>query len=172
VARISKDLLNYGLDLLSKQEKVHILTLQKKAAKAYELVIACDLESDLILLNKIPKDQWGEQEWKRYQECALKKPSLTYEDYFKYIFSYSSKDHKTHSDSPPLSMPQEIKLKGQASANKNSSELPVLISLFVGLGGVMILVGGVFSGFSLEFFKAALPIVCIGLILFFLRRHF
>ena len=172
MARISKDLSKYGFDLLSKEEKVHFLTLQMKAAKAYELVTACDLESDLMLLNKIPKDQWGEQEWKRYREGALKKPSLTYEDYFKDIFSYSSKAHKTHSDPPPLSMPQEIKSKEQISANENPSELPPIISLFVGLVGVMILVGGVLSGFSLEFFKSALPLVCIGLILFFLRRHF
>ena len=172
MARVSKDLSKYGFDLLSKEEKVHFLTLQKKAAKAYELVTACDLESDLMLLNKIPKDQWGEQEWKRYRECALKKPSLTYEDYFKDIFSYSSKAHKTHSDPPPLSMPQEIKLKGQVSANENPSKLPLMISLFVGLLGVMILVIGVVSGFSLDFLKVALPLVCMGLILFFLRRHF
>ncbi|MDI9396297.1 MAG: hypothetical protein QM531_00685 [Candidatus Pacebacteria bacterium] len=172
MARISKDLSKYGFDLLSKEEQVHFLTLQKKATKAYELVTACDLESDLILLNKIPKDQWGEQEWKRYQECALKKPSQTYEDYFKNRFFYSNKDHKTHSDPLPLSMPQEIKSKEQISANETPSKLPLIISLFVGLGGVMILVGGVFSGFSLEFFKAALPLVCIGLILFCLRRHF
>ncbi|NBT86391.1 MAG: hypothetical protein EBT45_07880 [Alphaproteobacteria bacterium] len=172
MARVSKDLSKYGFDLLSKEEKVHFLTLQKKAAMAYELVTACDLESDLILLNKIPKDQWGEQEWKRYKECALKKPYQTYEDYFKNKFFYSIQDHKTHSDPLPLPMPQEIKLKGQVSANKNPSELPLQISLFVGFGGVMILIVGVVSGFSLDFLKTALPIVCMGLILFFLRRHF
>ena len=69
-------------------------------------------------------------------------------------------------------MPQEIKLKGQVSANENPSKLPLMISLFVGLLGVMILVIGVVSGFSLDFLKVALPLVCMGLILFFLRRHF
>lgn len=172
MAKISKALSGYGFDLLSKEEKAHYLNLGIKATQAHELASNCDMEADLILLNKIPERLWGEQERKRYQECTSNKPFLTYEDYIKNISYYSSKNQKTLSDPAPPPTLQAVKSKDQLRVNNSARELPKLISWFLGLAGVMVLVGGVVSGFSLEFFKSVLPIFCLGLFLFFLRRYF